>query len=148
MEKQTKILIGLAVLGAAAYLYFRPKSNYKSDGTCAEGYDSFGSTGKIICEKKCEEGYEREMSVGGIGKCVKKGTTNCQQGYHQAECDVAPCPCIKDILLGDNDFTVKCNDGTTDVGNGVVAPCKSNGGVVGTTPNPPIIFAKCMAIGC
>jgi hypothetical protein len=128
MEKQTKILIGLAVLGAAAYLYFRPKgdksSSTKSD--CEEGYEGFFSTGKLICEKKCGEGYEREMSIGGIGKCIKKEVTT------------------------NNDFTVKCKDGTTDIGNGVVAPCESNGGVVGT--NSPLLddrmFVKCMAIGC
>jgi len=103
MEKQTKILIGLAVLGAAAYFIFRPKGDATTTApynNCAEGEEQIfnSSTGKgFLCVKKCQEGYERERSIGGIGKCVKKVTTTgayCPEGSTEeiVLCDQAPCP--------------------------------------------------------
>jgi len=116
MEKQTKILIGLAVLGAAAYLYFRPKGDATTtapSNNCAEGEEQIfnSSTGKgFLCVKKCQEGYERERSIGGIGKCIQKVSNKtitkpktCPDGstLQQVNCIMAPCEpmCVENIFL-------------------------------------------------
>jgi len=65
MEKQTKILIGLAVLGAAAYLYFRPKGDKTS--TTPPPNTPTPSNGNTTDSFICPEGYTKGIEVvGGV----------------------------------------------------------------------------------
>jgi hypothetical protein len=100
MDKKTKLVLGVLLLGAAVIIAIKSKKPKTSAST----------------DPVCKDGEHLEDLV---SPCLPN----------------TPCPPKVKICKPNSQgvFKVKCNDGTEDVSNGIVAPCINNGGVVGST---------------